>query len=315
MMIPFPKSILEFQDWFPAEEACQKYLFQSRYPDGFICPVCGGREYYWIRTRKLLQCKKGFHQTSLTAGTVMHGSKLPLRLWFWVAYLMATETPGMSAVQLQRQFGLKRYEPVFHVLHKLRSSMVRYNRDKIDSIVELDETYVGGPTRGGKRGRGTEKALVIVAVEKKGRKAGRVRLRHIPDFRESTIKKFATDSIIKGSTIITDGLKTYGNLNKCGYSHRPVIQKGIGEHAPLSLVHIIMSNLKTWLKGTFHGVSKKHLQAYLNEFVFRFNRRKTPMAAFQTLLGLSSNVEDWPTYEGIYRGTWTHPNPKDAVYE
>jgi transposase-like protein len=294
----FPKSALEFQQWFPDEEACEDYLFDSRWPDEFKCPICGDTEYYYIETRGLYECVRNGHQTSLTAGTVMHDSRMPLLGWFWAAYLVTTETTGVSATQLQRQLGLKRYETAFNMLHKLRSSMVNPERGKIKGIVEVDEFYVGGPTTGGKRGRGTEKAIVVIAVENLKGHAGRVRLRHIEDVSEKTLMNFISGNIEGGSTIITDDYPSYGKVGRYGYKHKV---------DDLELVHLVISNLKTWIKGTHHGVSEKHLQAYLNEFTFRFNRRKTPMAAFQTILGLSSKV-DWPTYKGLYSGEYEHPN-------
>lgn len=298
----FPQSILEFQQWFPDEESCIKYLYDSRWPDGFICPICGDTEAYYITTRRVFKCKTNGHQTYLTAGTVMHGSHTPLTDWFWAAYLVTTVTPGISAIQLERQLGL-RHETAFNILHKLRSAMFNPERTKINGEVEVDETYVGGPTTGGKRGRGTEKAIVIIAVENRKGHAGRVRLRHIENVTGTSLIGFIKDVVEKGSTIITDDFPGYTSLSRYDYGHE------IEED--LRLAHLVASNLKTWIKGIFHGVSEKHLQAYLNEFTFRFNRRKTPMAAFQTLLGLTSKVEEWPTYEGLYSGEWEHPNPKE----
>lgn len=301
----FPKSVLEFSQWFPTEEACEKYLYDSRWPDGFICPICGDRECYYITTRKLFQCRANGHQTSLTAGTVMHDSHMPLLVWFWAAYFCTTETPGMSAIQLQRQLKIKTYETAFNLLHKLRSAMVNPQRGKIGPVVEIDETYVGGPTTGGKRGRGTEKAIVAIAVEKRKGHAGRVRLRHIDNVKGSTLSGFIRDTVERGSTVITDDFLGYSGIGRYGYRHE------IGED--LTLAHLIISNLKAWIKGILHGVSDKHLQAYLNEYTFRFNRRKTPMAAFQTILGLASNVEEWPTQDELYGGEWEHPNPKEGL--
>jgi transposase-like protein len=305
----YPHSIIEFQQRFSTEEACKQYLFKSRWPNGFVCPICGDKEFHYLHKRRVLQCKSNKHQTYLTADTVMHSTKKPLKLWLWSAYLLTTVKTGMSASQLQKQLGLKRYETAFNILHKLRASMVNPFRDKIGSLVEVDETYIGGSTTGGKRGRGTKRAIVIVAVEKRNNHAGRMRLRHIKDLSEKSIISFIKDNVISGSTIITDSFKSYGNLNKHGYIHKPVIQKDIGKESSLPLCHLIFSNLKTWLKGIFHGVSKKHLQAYLNEYVFRFNRRFYPFAGFHTILGLSSKV-DFPTYEELYSGEWVHPNPK-----
>ena len=220
----------------------------------------------------------------------MHGSHSPLTIWFWSAYLVTTVTPGISSIQLERQLGI-RHETAFNILHKLRSAMFNPERTKIKGVVEVDETDVGGPTTGGKRGRGTEKAIVIIGVENRKGHAGRVRLRHIDDVTGQSLIGFIKDSVEKGNTIITDDFTGYMNVSRSGYRHE------IDED--LKLAHLVASNLKTWIKGIFHGVSEKHLQAYLNEFTFRFNRRKTPMAAFQTILGLTSRVEDWPTYESF----------------
>ncbi len=294
----FPKSIQEFQEWFPDEQSCEDYLFESRWPDGFECPVCGDEKFYYITTRRALKCKSHGHQTYLTAGTVIQGSHTKLLDWFWAAYLVATVTPGISAVQIERQLGVT-YETAFNMLHKLRSAMVNPERTKIKGEIEVDETYIGGPTTGGKRGRGTEKAIVVIAVENRNGHAGRVRLRHINDVSGLSLTGFIRDVVEKGSTIVTDDFPGYSGVSK-HYKHLL--------DDDLRLAHLVSSNLKTWIKGTHHGVSDKHLQADLNEFTFRFNRRKTPMAAFQTILGLSSKIEDWPTYEGLYSGEYEHPN-------
>ena len=308
--LSYPKTILDFQRQFKNEQDCENYLFKARWPDGFICPVCGDTEYYDVISRRAYKCKANGHFTYLTADTVMQGTKQPLLLWFWAAYLVATHKNGISAVQLQNQLGLERYEPAFNMLHKFRASMVNPEREMIGSTVEVDETYVGGPTTGGKRGRGTKKTIVIVAVEKKNGHAGRIRLRKIPNVSETSVMSFIQDSIKPGSTIITDGLTSYKNLDKYGYKHKVTMGVHMGD-ATLPLAHVVISNMKAWLKGTYHGVSKKHLQAYLNEYVFRFNRRKYPMSGFRSLLGLTSKVE-WPTQDELYSGEWKHPNPKNG---
>jgi transposase-like protein len=301
----YPHSILEFQQRFSTEEACERYLFQTRWPKGFSCPICQDREFYYIKSRRVLQCKSNRHQTYLTAGTVIHGSRTPLVKWFWASYLLTTIKTGISAYQLHKQLGV-RHETAFNILHKLRASMVNPLRDKIGSVVEVDDFYIGGTTTGGKRGRGTKKSPVIVAVEKVGNHAGRMRLRKIKDVSESSVIPFIKDNVKPKSIIITDGFLSYINVRKYGYSHKP-IQSEDGKGLPMA--HLVISNLKTWIKGIFHGVSQKHLQAYLNEFVFRFNRRFYPMAGFHTLLGLSSKVK-FPTYRELYDGDWIHPNPK-----
>ena len=304
----FPHTIFEFEQWFPDEEACAKFLIASRWPDGFVCPRCSGKEYFWLPKRTLLQCKKCGYQASPTAGTVMHRTKQPLKFWFHAAYLVTTLTPGMSALQFQRQVGISNYETAFTMLHKLRSAMVRQGRDKLSALVEADETYIGGPEPG-KPGRGAAgKVIVAGAVDLRGKNANRVRLMVIPDVTQETLTGFIEGNVEQGSAVRTDEWSAYNKLSQEGYNH--II-------SPKELVHIhrVFSNLKTWLKGTHHGrVSKQHLQAYLNEFTFRFNRRGTPMAAFQTALGLTG-ARLGPTYEGLYgvgKGLqlWAHPvNP------
>jgi transposase-like protein len=307
----FPKNALEFQRWFPTDEACAEYLFKSRWPEGFVCPRCAGTEFYWKRQRALTQCKQCGYQASVTAGTVLHRTRAPLMQWFMAAHRVATQTPGMSALQLQRQAGIVHYETAFNMLHKLRAAMYRPDRDKIRGIVEVDETYIGGPEEG-KRGRGAEgKAIVVGAVEtltptqrRDEARVPRLRLRVVPDVTARSLIGFIQDVVHEGSLIVTDDLRSYRSLPDHGYQHLVADSKTGIIH-----IHTIFGNLKAWLEGTHHGVSAKHLQAYLNEFTFRFNRRRTPMAAFQTVLGIGAHKEG-PTYEGLYKGTWIHPNPR-----
>jgi len=300
----FPKTIFEFQQWFPDEDACTKFLIKSRWPDGFVCPRCGFNEYFWIDTRKLLECKQCHYQASVTAGTVMHRSKMPLTLWFHAAYLVSTLTPGLSALQFQRQVGLTSYQTAFTMLHKLRSAMVRTGRDRLSGLVEVDETYIGGPEPG-KKGRGAGgKTIVIGAVDVRGKFANRVRLKVIPNVTQETLTTFIQENAEEGSTIRTDEWMGYNKVEQAGYRHEI--------DTDLKHIHRVFSNLKTWLLGTHHGVSPQHLQAYLNEYTFRFNRRGTPMAAFQTVLGLSKERVG-PTYKGLYgiaKGElgWVHPS-------
>jgi len=227
-------------------------------------------------------------------------------MWFQAAYLVTTHTPGMSALQFQRQMGLNNYETAFTMFHKLRAGMVRQDRDKLSGLVEVDETYIGGKKEG-PAGRGAEgKAIVVGAVDIRGKAANRVRLRVIPNVTGETLLDFIKENIAEGSTIATDDWRGYSRLTTAGYKHVTSDE--------LIHIHRVFSNLKTWLLGTHHGVSPQHLQAYLNEYIFRFNRRKTPMAAFQTALGMTKERLG-PTYKGLYgvkkgEGEWTHPaNP------
>ncbi len=283
----FPRTLAEFQARF-ADEACHAYLAASRWPDGYRCPCCGHGLAFELPRRRLWQCKACGHQTSVTAGSVLHRTRTSLREWFWAAYLVTMHTPGMSALQLQRQLGIARYETAWTMLHKLRRAMLRPQRERLRGKVEVDETYIGNQEglRGG-RELG-DRALVVGAVEVRGRASGRVRLQVVPDASGPSLTGFVKANVEPGTTVISDGWQGYAPLSGIGYRHRPKTQ-GRPERAQVILprVHRVFGNLKTWLRGTHHGVENKHLPAYLDEFTFRFNRRRTPMAAFQSLLGLT----------------------------
>jgi len=247
----------------------------------------------------------------------MERTHTPLSVWFWAAYLVASQTPGMSAVQFQRQLGLPRYETAFQILHKLRAGMVRPDQDQIGGNpgehVEADETYVGGRTRG--KGRGVhDMVLVAGAVEVKqrkhggslnkrrtGRYAGRVRLAVAPDRSAKSLGGFIERVVKPGTALITDDWGGYAKLGEGGYCHTAVVERGDMQVAETSLpiIHLVFSNLKTWLRGIHHGVSPQHLQAYLNEFTFRFNRRFYPFNTFRSLLGIAGDVTA-PTYAELY---------------
>ncbi len=260
----------------------------------------------------------------------MERSHTPLSTWFWAAYLVASQTKGMSAVQFQRQLGLSRYETAFGILHKLRAAMVRPDRDRIGArdgeYVEVDESYVGGRTRG--EGRGVHhKTLVAAAIEvrqrkpgtaqdkrKDGRYAGRVRLSVAADRSADSLCGFVESAVMPGARIVTDDWSGYDSLATRGFDHHAIAGRGDPAVAEefLPIVHLVFSNLKTWLGGIHHGVSAKHLQAYLNEFTFRFNRRFYPFNAFRSLLGIAACVEA-PTYAKLYSGEWEHPTSSGCL--
>jgi transposase-like protein len=270
------------------------------------------------RLSVVLRCRGCQANVSLTAGTVMQDSHTPLSTWFWGAYLVTTQTPGQSALQFQRQLGIRRYETAFQLLHKLRASMVRPDRDRIGGRrpVEADEVLVGGKTRG--EGRGVHhKRYVVGAVEvrtklnKRGRRsiyAGRLRLRSVDDRGKKLLERFVTENVEPNSRVLTDGWQGYENLKALGYRHETVVLGGDPEKAEqaLPMIHLVFSNLKAWLLGTHHGVSQQHLPAYLNEYVFRFNRRFYPMTAFNSVLGLAAHAVS-PSYGALYSGKWVHP--------
>ena len=281
----------EFQQHFATNEACAVYLAQSRWPEGFVCPRCGGNASYPLPLRGLFQCKACGYQVSLTAGTVMHRTRVPLIQWFRAAYLMTTLTPGISAAQLQRQLGLGSYRTAWTMLHKLRKATVRPGREKLHGEVEVDDAYVGGKEEDVVGRQVETKTPVVAAVEVRGRASGRLRLRALSDVSAASLYPFVQDVVASGTVVYTDGWRSYAKLGDKGYKHRVrLVKDGQDPSRLLPRVHRAFSNLKSWLQGTHHGVSPKHLQPYLDEFAFRFNRRRTPMAAFQTLLGIGSQV-------------------------
>ena len=219
----FPRTLAEFQSRFATEEHCRRYLVACRWPDGYRCPRCAHAEAYELGARDLFQCRSCRHQVSVTAGTVLHRTRLPLHLWFVAAYLVTTHTPGFSAVQLQRQLGLARYETAWTMLHKLRRAMLRPERDRLSGTVEVDETYVGGveEERRGGRQRDSIKAIVVGAVEVRGRGSGRIRLAVVEDLSAAALGRFVEASVQPGSTVLTDGWQSYApsqpDRHYCGY--------------------------------------------------------------------------------------------------
>jgi hypothetical protein len=289
-MSDFPRSLLEFQQRFPDERACAAYLAKARWPAGFRCPACGHAKGWELSTKTFTwECASCGKQTSVTAGTVMHGSKLELTVWFWAAYLMATHSNGMSARQLWRQLGLGSYKSAWLLCAKLRRAMVAPDRSPLQGVVEVDETTIpyrrnDDPPAGG-RGRSHEgRMLVAGAVEIEGRAPGRVRLAAIADCSAETLHAFIRSDIAKGATVKTDGWKGYARAPDV--SHAPHIIGPMAAHIVLPWAHRFFANLKRWALGVYHGLRRKHLQSYLDEFVFRFNRRKTRHAAFRSLLAI-----------------------------
>ena len=297
----FPRPLGEFQRRFGDEEACRLSLAESRWPDGFRCPRCGSEAALELPARLLWRCRRCGRETSVTAGTVLHRTRLPLTQWFWASDLVTTHPPGLSALQLQLQLGIVRYETAWVMRQKLRRAMVRPDREPLHDKVEVDETDVGGPEAGLRGGRELlGKALVVGAVEVRGPASGRVRLQVIPDASGPSMTGFVKRNVEPGVIVVTDGWPGYAPLSEMGDRRRPRTQRQ-PERAEkiLPRVHRVFGNLKTWLRGTHHGVGHQHRQAYLDEFTFRFNRRRTPMAAVQTLLGLGSQ-QPATTYNQLY---------------
>jgi len=270
----YPRTVLEFEERFASEEACREYLFGLRWPEGFRCPNCGwGRA--WETKRGLHRCPHCDVQVSLTAGTIFQDTHKPLRLWFRALWYVTNQKHGVSALGLQRVLGLGSYRTAWTWLHKLRRAMVRPGRDRLSGTVEVDETCVGGE-RPGKRGRGAAgKTLVVIAVEDKGVEGiGRIRLRRVLDASAQSLAAAVQATVAAGSAVRTDDWGGYGTLRSAGYAHVVDREGGDLGESPLPLVHRVASLLKRWLLGTHQGaVRASHLDYYLDEYTFRFNRR------------------------------------------
>ena len=295
-MEDYPKTIAEFEKRFATESACRDYLFLLRWPDGFVCPRCKGQK-NWLTDRGLLVCSTCGYHASLRAGTIFQSSRKPLQMWFRAIWWITSQKTGASALGLQRVLGLGSYQTAWTWLHKLRRAMVRPGRDRLTGIVEVDETYIGGP-KPGKRGRGAEgKSLVLVAAQKDGNRIGRIRLYRIQDASADSLEPSVVEAIEPGSIIQTDGWPGYSGLKAHGYRHEIIRSTGTVGEELLPLAHRVTSLLKRWLMGTHQGaVSHEHLDYYLDEFTFRFNRRTSRYRGklFYRLLQQAANIDPAP---------------------
>jgi transposase-like protein/predicted RNA-binding Zn-ribbon protein involved in translation (DUF1610 family) len=271
----YPRTQAEFEARFATEAACRRYLVDLRWSDGFHCPSCGDAKAWTVG--HLFECRACGRQTSVTAGTIFQDTRTPLTTWFRAMWWVTGTKTGTSALGLQRILGLGSYQTAWAWLHKLRRAMVRPGRDRLSGHVEIDEALIGG--LGGARGRSTKrKALIIVAAEEVGRGIGRVRMRRIPDASAATLQAFIDETIERGSHIHTDGWDGYERVRSSGYQHDVSFLRGHHELASplLPRVHRVVSLLKRWLLGTHQGaVTHAHLDYYLDEFTFRFNRRRS----------------------------------------
>jgi transposase-like protein len=268
--------LLEFMEKFKTDDDCRKYLYKKRFGDGFVCPKCGEkREPFHIVSRHLYQCKNCNHQTSVTAGTVMDHSKTSLTKWFLAIYLMSTDKRGCSALQIQKQCKINRYDTAWLMTHKIKQAMSERDKNyKLSGRIEVDESFFGATHEGSKPGRGTDKTPVVfgLSLNSKGHPIY-LRAKIVENVDSEEIIKFANECIEKGSTIISDGLSPYLKLKENGFLHEsaPFDLKELPEH--LKWIHRIIGNAKSYISGTFHGLSKLHLKAFLDEFCYRFNRR------------------------------------------
>lgn len=269
----FPKSEIEFDKRFATEKACYKYLFTVKWPDGFICPKCGYQS-YWISSKHIYICTRCESHFSLTSDTIMHNTKKPITYWFRAMWWFTTRKSGVNAINLQDLLGCS-YVTAWSWLQKLRQCTIRKDREKLSGKVEVDEFFIGGQ-KPGKRGRGSHgKSIVVAAVERKDRKIGRIRLHVVDNCSADTLTAFINQNIAAGSYVITDGWKGYNSIDSDRYDHHQVfLSKSTDNLSALSGVHLIASLVKRLIIGTFQGrFDPKYLQYYLDEYVFRFNRR------------------------------------------
>lgn len=279
-----PSTFHEFGELFPDDTSCMDHLEAWRWPAGFRCPRCDGRAATRLSTRALWECHACGRQTSITAGTALQHTKVPLRTWFYALWLVAGRKKGISALQFQRDTGIGSYGTALYLLHKVRRVVPEREGELLEGVVELDHAIMPGKgMRPGKR-LGVGGAFLLAAVErlsyidKRGRnrtRAGRARAAVLPVAAGDTSVDFVEDTVKMGTLVVTDGGAEFEGLVHAAVDHESHDQNGLAiiSATHLSKVHIFFSNLKTWIRGVFHGVSRKYLPNYLHEFVYRFNRR------------------------------------------
>ena len=300
-MEDYPKTLLEFEARFRDEKACRDYLFKFRWPDGFQCSRCGHKK-SWSKNNGLFECASCGFQASVIAGTIFQDTKKPLGLWFRAIWLVTNQKYGANALGLQRVLGLGSYRTAWMWLHKLRRAMVRPGRDRLSGIVEVDETFIGGE-KPGKRGHGAAgKTLVMIAAQIDGRRVGRIRLKRVKDASAKSLEEAINEAIEPGSIIRTDGWKGYNGVNRLEYIHEIIRQDGdVGDNL-LPRCNRAASLLQRWLLGMHQGaVSHDHLEYYLDEFTFRFNRRTSQHRGklFYRLIQQTVAVEPAPLHSII----------------
>lgn len=274
-MDDYPKTVIEFRECFATEPACRDYVARLRWPDGFVCPQCSTKK-FWTMKRGLFWCQNCDHQVSVTAGTLFNDTHKSLRLWFEAIWYVTNQKSGVSALGLQRVLGLGSYHTAWNWLHKLRRALVRPGRDRLSGVVEVDEIFIGGE-RSGKRGRGAAgKSLVVIAAEKahQGHGIGRIRLQRVLNAAGESLEPAVQTMIEPGAQVHTDSWRGYNGLTALRYHHKVIRPNpDLGDNL-LPLANRVASLLKRWLLGTHQGaVQSSHLDYYLDEYTFRFNRR------------------------------------------
>lgn len=296
----FPKTVIELDRMFPDEDACRVYLEKLRWPCGFVCLRCRGLE-SWQASRGRYICGACRYQGTVTAGTIFQDTRKPLRLWFHAIWQVVSQKNGASARSVQASLGLASYKTAWTWLHKLRRAMVLPGRALLSGDVEVDETFLGAPlSTKVSHARTDNKQRVVIAVEKKGRGMGRIRLAFIPHTTKESLHGFIRQNLAQGCEVTTDGKPAYRGLEPLGYSYRAIVLAQLDKEAPSRLlprVHRVASLLKRWLLGTHHGqIGNAQLPYYLDEFTFRFNRRnsRTPGKLFHALLHQAVRQEPAP---------------------
>jgi len=313
----FPRTYREFVKMFPDDMACAAYMELLRWPDGFICPACKMAGVPWRQTRGRLVCAACRHQTSVRAGTIMDKTRTPLTAWFEAAWHVTTAKNGMSAKTLERTLGVG-YRTAWTMLQRYRVAMVRAEREPLSGETEVDETLIGGVEKGGKRGRGTDKCIVAIAVEIRRPKGfGRVRIRHVPDASGASLLPFVCAAVASGNVVCTDGWTGYNGLSDHGYTHKKTVLSTSGDPAHVSMpgVHRIAALLKRWILGTHQGsFAPAHLQSYLEEYTFRFNRRTSRSRGLVFRRLIEQAVSTGPITEAdlTHGYDWPIPPQKDT---
>ena len=318
----YPRTWNEFLDWFATEEACLTYLERLRWPAGFVCPRCGAEGKAYRSSRNRLMCPHCQHQSSVTAGTIFEKTRTPLRVWLAAAWYLTNQKQGVSALGLQRVLGLGSYQTAWTMLHRLRRAMIRPGRDQLKGLVEVDETYLAitdrqAPLSPKGRKSSTSKTLVVIAVEILQPKGfGRIRLRRIADDSAASVIPFVHQVVLPDSEVRTDGSAAYRSLKDLGFVHHRTVMLGseVPAHVSMAGVHRVAALVQRWVLGTHHGsVQPEHLDAYLDEFVFRFNRRTSNSRGmlFYRLLQQSVVTEPVTYQEVVKKGL----NRKSAAIE
>jgi len=270
-------SLQQFLSAFGTEAQCRETLFQMRWPDGFRCPSCGHHSHCQLQSRPLIQCHRCHHQTSLTAGTVMAHTKLPLTTWFLAMYLLTQSKNGISAMELRRHLGV-RYPTAWLLKQKLMQTMrERDDGTPLSGTVQVDDAFWGGERRGGKRGRGAAGKTPFVAAVACATDGWPLRMRMTPvkTFSSVAIEQWAHAHLAAESTVISDGLPCFRAIGAV-CPHQALVTGGgpaSVEVPEFNWVNTTLGNVKNAMQGTYHAVRSRHLGRYLGAFAWRFNRR------------------------------------------